>query len=1213
MNMKLLRVGILALSAAAFAACDGAVDSLVGPTQALQTLHNHVRPAVSSGKAAQVGHLPATQGLNVSIVLPARNQAALTTFLEQVYDPSSPKFHQFLSVDEFTDQFGPTADDYQAVVDFAKANGLTVTDKPMNRAIVPLRGTVEQVEKALHVKMNLYQHPTESRTFFSPDREPSLDLKVAVNHISGLNNYSTPRPALALPSAGRATPAVVGSGPGGTSYLASDMRAAYYSTTAGETGLTGSGQTVGLVEFDGYNISDVVLSSDGRATSTAHGGNFVLAYTPTAGGTTFSIPINNVLLDGATGAPCQLIPSACQDAEQALDILQPIGMAPGLSQVRVYIGSSDVDILNAMATENIAKEVSISWLWSPDDPSTDDFIFQELAAQGQSVFAASGDDGAYNPIGVFPVGHFFPAEDAWVTSVGGTDLTTSGTAGGGPWSSETAWVDSGGGISLDGIPMPSYQAGVADTANGGSTTVRNVPDVAAEANFDNYVCSLGVCQGTFGGTSFAAPRWAGFLALVNQQAVAAHRPTLGFVNPLVYAIGQGSSFGADFHDITSGNNDNSGGEDPFFNAVAGYDLVTGWGSPMGQSLINTLAPPASAGFELSASPASVTVNPSGTATTTVTVSDVGGFTGSVKLSVSGLPNGVTASFGTNPTTASSVLTLTASSSVIRGSYLLALTGVSGTLSASTSLALEVNAPGFSIAASQGDTVLFPGYSTTNTITVTNFAGFTGNVSLALTSALPAGVTSSWSTNPTTGSSQLTLTASDTAPVSPQDTLVTVLGVSGTLVETATFDLTMDSPAFVVAVSPIPVDIAEGSSVTTTLSVVPEGAFTGDVNLSAPSLPTGVTATFASNPTTTGSQVTLTASSTAPVGLSEVGLQGDFVATIAGTTGSASALFFPVDVTATPTPSFTLGFSPVAMTVTQGGTVSTTVTVNKLNGFTGSVALALVGALPSGVTASLNSTTGVLTLTASSSAQVGLTNGLEVIGTSGSLSATGVYVLTVTPTPLFTLSASSASVTVAEGSSVQDTITLTPQTGFTGNATLTAAGLPNGVTALFGTNPVTSSSVLTLTAGSSALAGKYPVIVAGTSGGKAVTIPITLTVTSASDGGSSDASSDAASDASGSAGCANGSTIIAETGCASFPNFNTTSAVCVKVKVNTVNGWEASNVQGRTATVRGATTEGPITPVNGSMSNEPGLSAGADGFVYFNFTAGSVPYSSMACW
>ena len=128
-------------------------------------------------------------------------------------------------------------------------------------------------------------------------------------------------------------------------------------------------------------------------------------------------------------------------------------------------------------------------------------------------------------------------------------------------------------------------------------------------------------------------------------------------------------------------------------------------------MVNALAPAASTGFQLSASPGSLAIGPSGTGTTTVSVKDVGGFTGSVSLSVSGLPGGVTASFGTNPTNATSVLTLNVSSSAVRGSYLLDRgRRASGTTTATVSLALEVNAPGFRVVASQPSVVLFPGSS-----------------------------------------------------------------------------------------------------------------------------------------------------------------------------------------------------------------------------------------------------------------------------------------------------------------------------------------------------------------------------------------------------------------------------------------------------------------------------------------------------------------------
>ena len=523
---------------------------------ARQVLNKHVRSAVASGRAAQVGFLPPTQRLQLAIMLPLRNQAELASLLGRLYDASSPDYRHFLSVDQFTRAFGPTKQDYQAVVNFAKANGFTVTDTPPNRMLVDINGTVAQIEKTFHVVMSVYRHPTENRTFFSPDREPSLDLSVPVSHIAGLNSFSIPRPALKRAAVGKAIYGNAGSGPGGN-YLGSDMRAAYY----GSGPLTGEGQSVGLMEYDGYNLSDVTGTFDGES---------------------YSVPINNVLIDGGSAA------SDGDDAEQVLDIVQAISMAPRLSQVRVYIapltytGPSDADEFNKMATENICKQISVSWVWSPDDPALDDPIFEEFAAQGQTVFAASGDWDAYPE--VYP-DQYYPAEDAYVTAVGGTHLNTNGA--GGPWQSEVAWPESGGGPSPDGVPIPSWQTGLANSSNGGSSTYRNVPDVAAEADFDNYVCDQGYCEGGWAGTSFASPRWAGFLALINQQAADNGSVGVGFINPAIYPIAEGSGYDSDFHDVTSGNNNNGNGQS--YNAVTGYDLVTGWGSPNGQNLIDAVA------------------------------------------------------------------------------------------------------------------------------------------------------------------------------------------------------------------------------------------------------------------------------------------------------------------------------------------------------------------------------------------------------------------------------------------------------------------------------------------------------------------------------------------------------------------------------------------------------------------------------------------------
>jgi subtilase family serine protease len=1040
-------------------------SALLGHSESiLQTLHGHVRTAVLRGQAAPAGLMPQTQRMHLSIVLPLRNQAELTSLLGQLYDPSSPGYHRFLSAAQFTDQFAPTAEDYEAVAAYAEANGFTVDAAPVNRLVVPINGTVAQVEKAFNVKMGLYHHPTENRLFFSPDREPALNLSVPVAHIAGLDNYSVPQPMVhrAPVPEGGVSYVTAGSGPGG-SFLASDMRAAYY----GGTALTGAGQTVGLLEFDGYDPNDVNL-------------------TFTSVGQSYSVPVKNVLLDGATGASV-----SGDDGEEVLDIVQAIGMAPGLSQVRVYIGGNDVDILNEIASEDAAQEVSISWSWSPDDPATDDSFFEECAAQGQSVFTASGDWGEFDPY----FDDFFPAEDAYVTAVGGTDLSTAG--GGGPWASETAWDRSGGGISPDGIPIPAWQVGVATSTNGGSNTLRNVPDVAAQADYVNYNCAEGACAGDYGGTSFSAPRWAAFMALVNQQAVSAGNPTVGFVNPAIYAIGEGTTYSADFHDITYGNNDarNNCCGWPYYNAVPGYDLVTGWGSPNGQSLIDELAPPAPASFELSPSATVLTIMHGNAGKISISVAYNGGFSGPVTLAVTGLPEGVTTSWSANPTTSTSTLTLTVPRTVVRGTFLITVNGTSGAVTASTSFVLQVEAGGFSLAPSPASLSLYPGTSSSTSILVTTYPGFENKVYLAVTSGLPSGVTASWASNPSATSATLTLTASDSAAPNT-DAVLTITGVSGTLTATTTVALVINPPTFYVNMSPYPSTIAQGGTFTTSVTVTgvsPNGP-TDTIRLSAPELPAGVTATFnpATIPLGQSSTLTLTASSSAPTGTTIAGIEA--LGTSEGTLSQ-----FPLTVTAKATPSFTLAVAQSAPVAVQGSSVSDVVTVTPQNGFNSSVSLAISPGtpLPGGVTAvfSPSATTGSsqLTFTANSTATAGFFP-LQITGTSGSLTAVANVYLTVNPPPLFTLSATPAAVSVTQYTSVTDTITLVPLSGFTGSVRLYVSSvLPAGVTASFAPNSTLGSSVLTLAAGGAAVPGKYSLTIVGSASGHVVTTSLALTI------------------------------------------------------------------------------------------------------------------------
>lgn len=197
-------------------------------------------------------------------------------------------------------------------------------------------------------------------------------------------------------------------------------------------------------------------------------------------------------------------------------------------------------------------------------------------------------------------------------------------------------------------------------------------------------------------------------------------------------------------------------------------------------------------FSLSASPSSLTVTQGSSGNSTITVTPSGGFTGSVSLSTSALPSGVTASFGTNPTTGTSVVTFTASSTATTGTTSVTITGTSGTLSHTTSISLTVNAtatPNFSLSASPSSLSVTQGSSGNSTITVTPSGGFTGSVTLS-NSALPSGVTASFGTNPTTSTSVLTFTASSTATTGTST--ITITGTSGTLSHTTTISLTINA-------------------------------------------------------------------------------------------------------------------------------------------------------------------------------------------------------------------------------------------------------------------------------------------------------------------------------------------------------------------------------------------------------------------------------------
>ncbi|HXB60303.1 MAG TPA: protease pro-enzyme activation domain-containing protein, partial [Candidatus Acidoferrales bacterium] len=520
-----------------------------------------------------------TNHLDLAVSLPLRNKPVLDNLLQQIYDPASHNYHHYLTPAQFTAQFGPTKQDYDTVVDFLKTNGFAITTHA-DRTLVDASGDTATINRAFHVTLLVYQHPTENRTFFSPDADPVISPGIPISHITGLDNFVIPHPLSKIMNQNGNSFGVkpangTGSGSSGQ-YLGKDFRAAY---APGVT-LNGTGQSVALFELDAFFTNDVINYEK-------------IAGLPKA-------PLTIVSVNGGVRHP------GSGDGEVSLDIELAVSMATNLSDVLVYeapnSGNSVMDLLQKIANDDLAKQISCSW--GLGDSSSYDTYYVQMAMQGQSFFQASGDDGAYySGIGEW-------ADDTNITLVGGTTLSTTGPAG--AWSSETVWNwytegispfgAGGGGVNFNNVPIPAYQLGVSMVYNQGSTNLRNVPDVAMTAD-DVYVYYNNGnfnANSYFGGTSCAAPLWAGFTALVNQQAANNGEPTVGFINPAIYAIGKSANYANCFHDITTGNNTNLnvGYE---WSATNGYDLCTGWGTPNGQYLINALAPPTQIPFSITPS------------------------------------------------------------------------------------------------------------------------------------------------------------------------------------------------------------------------------------------------------------------------------------------------------------------------------------------------------------------------------------------------------------------------------------------------------------------------------------------------------------------------------------------------------------------------------------------------------------------------------------
>ncbi|MBC3843381.1 hypothetical protein GXW82_33685 [Streptacidiphilus sp. 4-A2] len=498
----------------------------------------------------RVGALPATQQLSVAVSLKLRNQAQLASFVSAASTPGTAAYGHYLTPAQFAATYAPTAAQVATVESFLRSKGLTVTRVSGNRESLDVTGSVAKLQAAFATTESTYVDPYSHRQFYANDHAVVLPASIAslVASVSGMDNHTVRAPELVRKA--NLTPH---SSPSGVS--PSQIDTAY---RINQTGENGSGETVALWEFDGYASSDLSTYNSQYGLS---------------GPAATTVSVDGANYDSNPGQG---------EGEVELDSEVVRAVAPQATQLVYEAPNSDqgeIDIANAIVSADKVSVISISWGSCEQDttPSVMTAVnstFEQAVAEGISIYSAAGDSGSRDCTGSTSGSGVkavdFPGSSVYDTSVGGTTLSTGSN---GSYSSESAWSDGGGGVSTL-YSRPSWQPGT--NAN------RTVPDVASNADPNSgYAIYTGGSWQQIGGTSAAAPLWSGFTALYNEKAAGASKANLGFANPAIYSVGEGSSYSSAMHDVTTGANQD-------YSAGTGYDEVTGWGSPVADGLMTAL-------------------------------------------------------------------------------------------------------------------------------------------------------------------------------------------------------------------------------------------------------------------------------------------------------------------------------------------------------------------------------------------------------------------------------------------------------------------------------------------------------------------------------------------------------------------------------------------------------------------------------------------------
>ncbi|HEY7021832.1 MAG TPA: S53 family peptidase [Ktedonobacterales bacterium] len=526
-------------------------------------------------RGTRVGPTDPKRAISLSISMATASNAEINRALAAIQDPNSPEYHHYLTPEEYAKRFGPSAAALATVERSLSDAGFHVTLPSAGGSLLGAQGTVAQAETFFRVQLSDYR-TASGESYYAPDVAPRLpeEWKGAALNVLGLNNRPALHPAGILratrTNAQQPPPRLLGP---------VELERAYNIAPLHAAGLSGEGQTIAMPEIDTFKQRDIDY------------------FDRTYGITPY--PIEVIKVNGGAD-------KAQQVSETTLDIQVIHAIAPR-AKILVYESPADFSSLaknfNKIVSDNRAKVVSVSLggcepaIWEAPDLGRNYFatlnnIFRQAAAQGMSVFVASGDDGAYtchrNDPNDNELSASLPATNPFVTAVGGTALLVNDN---GSYYSEAGWEGpmagsgSGGGLSV-GYLRPDWQTGPG-VSNQYSTDARQVPDIAASADpltgYRIYDSTDGSCSGedcwvAIGGTSASTPLWASLIILADQRAVASGKPTLGFINPMLYQMGASSTLSAAFHDVTVGGN-------LYYPSTAGWDYATGWGSPDGDKVV----------------------------------------------------------------------------------------------------------------------------------------------------------------------------------------------------------------------------------------------------------------------------------------------------------------------------------------------------------------------------------------------------------------------------------------------------------------------------------------------------------------------------------------------------------------------------------------------------------------------------------------------------